>query len=124
MLIQRSKAKVSTLTLASGNTVNTSTDPNAPEGFGIADIVTRGIEVTLNPEETLLATRAVMTDLRTGTARIIAARLGSTAGSRIALTVPAGRYVAKEAGERDGKAVESVTVEASDPDAGAFICVF
>jgi hypothetical protein len=78
----------------------------------------------MDPQETLVATRDIMSDFRAGTARILHLRYGATAGNRVALTVPQGLYINQNPGDRSGLATVQVPYEAVGQDAGAFLCVY
>ncbi len=124
MLIHRQPAAVRRLAMDCGNRVISPDDPNAAEGFAAAVIVSRQTSLTIDPLATLVATRDLMADLRAGTSRIVHARAGSTAGNRVAITLPAALAVELQPGDRDGLMTEEVTLRATGADRGAYICLY
>ena len=80
--------------------------------------------VSINPLETLIATRDIMADFGAGTQRIVHARYGESAGNRIEMTVPAALYTGQTPGDRSGLATIEVPFSAVGRDAGAFLCFY
>lgn len=112
------------LTLDCGNQLAQPDNPNATEGFDPAVITMRNMQGTMNPNMTLVATRDIMGDFRAGTKRSIHGRLGSTAGNRVALTIPSALYLNRTPGDRNGVSISDVPFGAEGQDAGAFIAIW
>lgn len=123
-LVNRLAAAIATLSLDSGNQVIFPDNPNAQEGYDPAEIVSRNMTGSMDPLETLVATRDIMTDFRAGTQRILHARYGGTAGNRVALTIPAAQYTNQSPGDRSGLLTVGVPFAATGPDAGAALTFF
>lgn len=123
-LVDRAPAACATLSLSSGNTVVNPTDPNAAEGFAGAIITARDITGNINPLETLVATRDIMSSLRSGNEQIIFARLGTQPGNRVAVTIPSAKYTAANPGDRDGLVTADCQFSAVGIDSGAYICIY
>lgn len=124
-LINRAVAATSDVTLNSGNRIIQPGNPNAAEGFGAGLLTGRKFSLDMDPLATLVATRDVIADLRAGTKRPIHFRMGDTAGNRLAVTAPQGKYVTRDFADREGVIGESVTVQCSGNDAAAVqICAF
>ncbi len=119
--VNRLAAAAQTFNLAANNTVPYPDDPNEAEGYGPPEITRRGITGSVNPLETLIATRDIFADFRAGTRRTMHAGIGAAAGNRIGITIPAAHYTGQTPGERDGYSVVDVPFAATGPDAGAFL---
>jgi hypothetical protein len=124
MLINRLAAAINSFNLDNGNTTAQADNPNAAEGFDPAEITGRDITGSVDPKETLIATRDIMTDLRAGTKRIIHARYGATTGNKVGITIPQALYNDEDSGDREGIATVNVPFQATGQDAGAFICLY
>lgn len=124
MTIGGSDAAVQSITLDMGNTLANPDNPNSLEGFDPAIITRRDLTGTVNPLETLMATRTIMTDFRNGTTRSMGILVGSTTGNKVGITIPAALYTARNPGDRDGLSTEDVTFAATGQEAGAFLCFF
>lgn len=109
------------LSLDVGNQLAQPDNPAAAEGFDPAVITARQMRGSINPNETLIATRDIMADFRAQTKRPIHGRLGSTAGNRIGITMPSGLYLGQTPGDRNGIRTVDVPFAATGQDAGAFI---
>ncbi len=107
-----------------GNNLVYPDNPNAVQGFDPTVLVSRRLTATLNPLARLVATANALADMQAGTARIMHARLGATAGNRVAVTLPAAQATQFQPGDRDGLMTEELTVFCSGEDAGAVICFF
>jgi hypothetical protein len=79
---------------------------------------------SIDPLETLVATRDLMSVLRSGAAQIVHARWGSATGNRVALTMPRCVVTGDDPGDRQGLATETVAFSCTGEDAGAFLCFF
>jgi hypothetical protein len=78
----------------------------------------------MDPFKTLIATRDVMSDFRSGLQRIIHARANGAAGVRVVLTIPAAQYTGRERNDRNDFLTKEVPFECVGQDAGAFICLW
>jgi hypothetical protein len=116
MLINRHLSGVASFSLDLGNQLTYPDQPNAQEGFDPGEITRRRITGSLDPIETLIATRDIMADFRAGTTRIVHARWGSTAGNRLGITIPAAQYLNQQPGDRGGLATVDVPFFASGED--------
>ena len=118
-------AALKSFTLDCGNQMLNPDDPNAAEAFDPAQIISRDITGTMDPYQTSIATRDLMTDFRGNTPRCLHARLGSTAGNRIMLTVPNALYTDAQPGDNGGLTNRAMKFDAKGTDgAGAQLCVF
>lgn len=96
-------------------------NPNAAEGFDVAEIVARNLTGQINPVERLVAVDDVMTDFRSGNARMIAAKVGTVAGNRFGVVVPAALYTGDNEEDRSGIAGVTVPFAATGLESGAFL---
>lgn len=117
MDIERKPAAISSFSLDSGNEVFQNPDPAAPEGFGTAIISGRRITASLDPEETLVATRNIVKDMRDGTKRLLHLRYGNAPGNRIGLTAAAAKYTGYSPQARNGVRAAGLTQELTGEDA-------
>jgi len=124
MLVDRKAAALENLSLDVGNEQTFPDNPNAAEGFDPSIITRRNVTGSINPLETLIATRDIMADFRAGTQRIVHARYGGTAGNRVGVTVPGALYTGQTPGDRSGLATVEVPFSAVGRDAGAFLCFY
>jgi hypothetical protein len=124
MLMDRKVAGVAQFSLDSGLTLAFPDDPNATEGFSPPIHTARNMTGSVNPQETLVATRDIFSDFRTGTRRVMHLRYGAVAGNRIGITLPQAQYLNETPGDRNGIAQVDVPFEAVGRDAGAFICLY
>src|SRR5690606_26064319 len=109
-----------TFSLANGNSVQMSDDPNAAEGYGPPYISDRLITGRIDPQENLVATTDYLGRWRAGNKDPLVAALGSTAGNRIGIIVPeAKRANVPTVGARNGEAIRNIEIEATTPDGGA-----
>lgn len=74
--------------LATGQTMEVTDDPNTPFGFGPADISRRAGILTLDPNDTLVASRDVIADIEAGEQYTAVIRCGAVAGNRWSITTP------------------------------------
>jgi len=112
------------MTLDCGNQLTNPDNPNATEGFDPAVITMRNMQGTINPNETLIATRDIMNDFRTQTKRPLHAHFGSTAGNRVGLTIPSALYTGSTPGDRNGIRIVDVQWDATGQDAGGFCAIW
>ncbi len=124
LLINRLVAAINSLNLDMGNVLTQPDNPNAQEGFDPAEIVDRDLTGSIDPKETLIATRNIMADLRAGNKRIIHGRYGLVTGNKIGLTFPQALYMDEDDQDRGGIATVNVPFQATGQDAGVFICLY
>ncbi len=124
MLLDRKPARLATLTVDSGITPVMPDDPNAVEGFGAAEIVSRKVMATMDPLKTMVATRNLIGALRAGTAYIMLARIGSTAGNRFFVTAPAAKVMSADEQDRAGLVAENVSLHLTGTNSAITICQF
>ncbi len=124
MSIGRLAAALASVEMDLGNALTNPANPNAAVGFDAAVITARRISGTMDPLATLVATRDLIADLRSGTQRIIHGRMGAVAGNRVGLTVPQGFFSTVDPGDRDGLATDQVQFRATGEDAGLFLCLY
>ena len=126
MLVNRAPAALQSISLDSGAELQYPPNPNQSEGFDPPTHTRRNMVGSMDPNETLIATRDLMADFRAGTERILHARvlggLAATAGSRVGLTVPAAFFTGYRPGDRNGIATEELPFHAKGQDSGAFLC--
>ena len=115
---------IASLSLDGGVSVVLPDNPNDTEGFDLGELVSRRMTGSMDPLETLVATRDMFTDFRAGTSRILLASLGSAAGNRVGLTIPAAVATQNTPGNRAGIATTGATYEATGADAGAFLTIY
>lgn len=99
-------------------------NPNAAEGFDPAVIVRRQMRGSIDPLATLVATRDMMTTLRSGATHLLHKRMGDTAGNRVAFTLPTIQQTQNNPGDREGLMTEEIQYRAVGEDAGCFIAFF
>lgn len=111
------------LTINAGNTVVMPDNPEAIQGYDPALITMREPNGSFDPLEVVVATRDIFSDMAAGTARILHARAGSSAGARIAVTSANTMATANNQGEdRDGLSTEAVSFRCTGADDGFSIC--
>jgi hypothetical protein len=111
----------STFTLDFGNQLTQPDNPNATEGFDPGIITSRMMRGSIDPKETLVATRDIMASFRAATKAPLAAHWGTTAGNRIGLVAPSALYLNQTPGERNGYRTVEVPFHATGRDAGFYI---
>ena len=85
MTIAGTAAAVSSFTLDIGNEISNPQDINAPGGVQGASIVRRNLTGSINPLETLVATRNLFSTFRAGTTLALVVKAGATAGNIVTL---------------------------------------
>ena len=118
------EAAASDMTMDFGNQITQPDNPSATEAFDPAIITSRMMRGTINPKETLVATRDTMADFRAATKRPLAAYWGTTAGNRIGLVAPSALYLNQTPGERNAYRTVEVPYHATGRDSGFYIVVF
>jgi len=117
-------AAAGTLNLDTGNQLVQPDDPNMTEAFDPAVITLRQLRGTVNPKETLVGTRDLMTAFRTQGKWPIHARYGITAGNRLGFTVPAALFLNETPGDNNGYRIVDVPFDMAGQDSGLAICSF
>ncbi len=120
--IDRAEAALRQLSFDNGNTLVYPDNPNAGEGFDPTVITARRMTGRMDPLASLVATRDLMTNFRTGVQSMLHARIGTAAGNRAGLLIPAAHPESYAPGDREGLAIEDVGFFCSGEDAGAFLC--
>lgn len=120
--INRAQAALRQLVLTNGANLVNPDNPNAQEGFDAAVIPSRRMTGTMDPLATLVATRNLMDDFRNGVPGLLHSRIGTAAGNRCGLVMPAAFHEQYAPGDRDGLSTEEVGFFCSGRDAGAFMC--
>ncbi len=92
--------------------------PNAVEGLDPPEIVSRDLQGTANPMETLVATRDIFGDFRAEIHKPLGAIIGTVAGNRVGLTVRSAKYRSEEQQDRDGFVAVNVPFSATGTDDG------
>ncbi len=123
-LLQRAEIAIDTLEFDTGASPVLGGNPNEAEGFDIAEITTRDMTGSIDPNDVLVATRDTMADFRNGTQRIVLAQWGTVAGNRFALIIPAAQYTSLSDQERQGIAKRALGFKATGRDAGAFLACY
>lgn len=129
MLLNRLATALSTLSLSTGAQTQFPDNPNQPESFDPAIILSRAMQGSMDPYMTLGATRDILADFRTqGKTAIIHTRLigGNAAnpGQRIALTIPKAQYTGYKPQNDGGLAKEQTPFFPFGQDAGAMLCIY
>ena len=103
-------------------------NPNQTEGFDEAEIVSRKMSGSIDPQLTLRATRDLMSDFRNRTARPIGATLlggaGSSAGNRVGFVMPSAVFTGNRPGDSNGIATEQIDYQTDGQDSGAFLTLY
>ncbi len=96
-------AVVAAINFDLGNTFAMPPDINSPDGFSQIYITKRDVNGTLDPEQRVIATHDFYNNFRTGAAMALATGLiGTTAGNRMTISMPAISYRDVSEGDRDG----------------------
>lgn len=116
---------LSRLNVDLGNAVVYPPNPNGAEGVDPPIITERNLSFDIDPNTTLSATRDFLANLRAGDEKILHARLGSTAGNRIGITLPKAHITGFGPGDREGVMIENITGQAgTGQDDSAFLCFY
>lgn len=126
--IDRATIGVSRVTVAMGQRTGFPDNPNDPEGFDPPQITGRDIRVTANPQRTSVATRDLLSKVRSGTDVMIDAQLlGASArnpGQRGALTMPAVTLTGSDDGAQNDFMTEDIQGKPSEQDAGFMLSIW
>lgn len=99
-------------------------NPEATYGFDPAVPISRRISGTLNPYIDTATQVSLNTALAANTDLTLFALLGSAAGNRMLVTLPAVRLMDLSPGNREGLGEHAMPFLANGPDAGAYITFF
>lgn len=88
VLLNRLPLAIRNWALSTNQAMEVTDDPNTSFGFGPADISRRAAVLTLDPVDTLVATRNVIADIEAGSTYPAVLRCGAVAGNRWSLTTP------------------------------------
>lgn len=95
-------AILSSLTMDMGNSIATPPSLSASDGYGEVRITSRDVQGSIDPEQTLVATKDWENDLRAGsTLAVTTGVIGSTAGNRVKFDLPAIYYRDQSPGDRE-----------------------
>lgn len=104
-------AVISKLSIDLGNKIATPPDMNAADGYAAVQITDRDVIGSFDPEDTLIATKNWLADLKAGTTRVLTTGvIGSVAGNRWQLSAPAAYLTDASDSERDGVDVYEVPI--------------
>lgn len=114
-------AVVSEFTVGLNNVLSTSPSISAADGYGEVQVTGRDVGGQIDPESTLVANDPVIADFRAGNTEAVSlGTIGSTAGNRVAVSMPVAYYTDTQQGEREGIRTKvlpfSATASAGDDD--------
>ncbi|MCP4477836.1 MAG: hypothetical protein GY818_07070 [Planctomycetaceae bacterium] len=111
-------AEISALNFALNNEVTTPASLSASDGYGEVRISDRDCSGTFDPLMTLIADQDWVADWQAGTERnLTTGVIGTVAGNRFNLTVPAASYRELGQGDRDGSRTYDIGFGANGEDA-------
>lgn len=117
-------ARMRSLSLTMGVSVTHPDNPEADYGFDNAVAISRRIEGAIDPLMDTSTYVAIHTLWEAGTDANLIAILGSAAGNRMLVTVPAARIIDRGMGNRDGLGADAIRFHTNEPDRGCFLCFF
>lgn len=130
-LVNRKELAVSQWSINADQQLESPDDPNTPYGFGVAEIGGRTPVITLDPFETLQATRDSLEEIEQGVAYPMVARYGAVPGNRWSLTVPQALIAESQPGTRGQFRSEQIVLQALNPgvdaaarDSEAILCFY
>jgi len=103
-------AIVEAIAIKSGNTLKLRESVNSAQGFLSAVITKRLAEMSLNPEDVLIATQDFWDTWENGTLVAFTAQLGATAGNILTITAPKVQY--GKVGQADREGVGNYDIDA------------
>jgi hypothetical protein len=131
VLLDRKNLAVRNWALGTQQQMEVSDDPNTAFGFGPADIAGRAQMLTLDPIESLVATRDVVADIEAGSRYNAVLRCGTAAGNRWSITAPLVQPGSTTPGRRGIYRTEELSLYALNPgvgpssrDADAIVCFY
>jgi hypothetical protein len=96
-------AIIQALNVSSGNTLEVPPNLSSADGYGEVLVTSRDINGSINPEQTLVATKDFMAAFKAGTTEALdTGVLGATAGNRVRIQMPAVYYRSISPSERQG----------------------
>jgi len=108
-------AIIGNLSFDMGITLATPPNISASDGYGDVQITMRDVSGSIDPEDELVATEAFEANWRNGTSMALATGvIGSTAGNRFAISMPAVYYREITQGDRDGIRTNDLTFGAAE----------
>lgn len=122
--LNKTLAQVRTLSVAAGVNVVLPDDPESAEGYGPAVPVERDVAGNLNPLMNTTNSVALFNAFKAGTSLSLMAIIGSTAGNRMLVTVPAAKIIGMDPGNRDGLGEHGINFQGDGADASFFISHF
>ena len=124
MQLNRLAAQTRSLTVNAGVNIILPDDPEAAEGAGPAIPVERAVSGQMDPYMNTTLSPARFAVFQGGTNVPLMAIIGSVAGNRFLLTLPAIRKTQMNPTARDGIGVDSIAFEADGADADLFLTQF
>ncbi|MEO1221581.1 MAG: hypothetical protein AAFY42_09580 [Pseudomonadota bacterium] len=88
LVVDRKQLAIRNWALRTGQALEVSDDPNTDFGFGAGDLAGRQQMLTLDPNDTLVANRDVISDIENGVQYSAVVRCGVVAGNRWSLLLP------------------------------------
>jgi hypothetical protein len=120
-LLARKQVALRQLTFGPQNQLAMPDNPNAAEGFDPGVVTSRNLQLSIDPLMQLLAVRDTIAEMRAGSQYPFGATLGTVAGNRVALSVPAAQPTGMQPTERDRMWAEQNDYFCNGEDSGAFI---
>jgi len=114
-------SQIRTATFNGGVTTILPDDPESAQGYGASVQTERAMGGAINPYMNTSNSVTLFTAFTAGTTMNLMTIIGSTAGNRMIVTVPAARVVAMDPGTRDGLGEHQITFEADGADYGFYI---
>jgi hypothetical protein len=131
VLMNRAKLAIRNWAVMGNQQLEVNDDPNTALGFGAADIARRDTMLTLDPNDTLVATRNVISDIETGVIYPAVIRCGTVAGNRWSMTLPRAEPVEATPGRRGIFRTEELSLKVTNPgidnvtrDGSAILCFY
>jgi hypothetical protein len=120
----RAIARASSMSIALGTGLMLPDNPENANGFDSPQIMARAIRATINIFANSSLSPARTTLFRAGTDTVWSGMLGTAAGNRFGWVMPAARIVGMTPGDRNGMAVDVLTLQPSSPGAGFYFTAF
>ena len=93
VVLNRIQAACKALSFKANNQIVMPTNPNATQGFDPGVILSRKFEGSIDPQDTLVATRDTIGNFINGASILLHARYGAFPGSRVGMTAPTAKYL-------------------------------
>lgn len=113
-----------TINLDMGAQVTSESDPNAPNGFGIAAITGRETGGSIQLPRRNVAVENVNASIRAGTTNVATAIWGSVVGNRLAFTVPAFAKTGRTQSDVDGVVYDQMSIGCYGANANPFVYAY